>query len=463
MLNFGLLDPNTPAQVANSLYAGQQRQTQNALAAAQLQQATTQNDIAKYSLSAKQRDDAQAQAFNNALSGADLSSPTAARAALPTLMKANPTAALAFQKSLDDRDKAQIDQSKAKADVAKLQLKNARDVLSVVNDPTTWAAWRANTVKAIPELDSYIPQQFSPESKTQMLMEADQLLERASPKLSMQDTGGKAAVGVNPYTGKVVSDGITKTQSPDSAAHNAVLMRGQNMQDARAQQQMGLGTTGGVTDTVEKMAQGIAGGQLAPLSGFALAKPMGQQIMARAMEINPQYNAKDFATSQKSEKDFATGKQGNSARSFNVALDHLDTLDKLSDALNNKDTQLFNKIGNLVATQTGKAAPTNFNAAKSIVADEIVKAIVGSGGALADREEAARTVNSANSPEQLKGVIQTYKQLMGGQLSGLEQQYSATTGKKDFRTKFLTPSAQATLSSPEKAKAQGGAKFLGFE
>jgi len=195
---------------------------------------------------------------------------------------------------------------------------------------------------------------------------------------------------------------------------------------------------------VENAAQMIANGQIKPLSGFAMRSPYGQSVMSRVKELNPDYRAGDVESSIKATKDFATGKNGNTVRSLNVAVNHLDTLGQLSDALNNNDINLFNKIGNTYAQQTGNPIPTNFNAAKKIVADEIVKGIVGSGGGVADREEAAASISAANSPAQLKGVIDTYKQLLGGQLSGLKQQYETTTGKKDFN-KFISPNTQKNI------------------
>jgi len=195
---------------------------------------------------------------------------------------------------------------------------------------------------------------------------------------------------------------------------------------------------------VENAAQMIANGQIKPLSGFAMRSPYGQAVMSRVNELNPDYRAGDIESSIKATKDFSTGKNGNTVRSLNVAVNHLDTLGQLSEALNNNDINLFNKLGNAYAQQTGNPIPTNFNAAKKIVADEIVKGIVGSGGGVADREEAANSINAANSPAQLKGVIDTYKQLLGGQLSGLKQQYETTTGKKDFN-KFISPNTQKNI------------------
>lgn len=190
-------------------------------------------------------------------------------------------------------------------------------------------------------------------------------------------------------------------------------------------------------DNVEVAAQAISNYQQAPLGAYAMRSPYGQAVMARVMELNPDYQANEFGARSKAYKDFASGKQGTQVASFNRSFAHLDTLGKLSEALGNNDIQGFNKLKNSFASQTGKAAPSNFDAAKKVVADEIVKAIVGAGGGVADREEAARTINSASSPAQLAGVVETYKELIGGQLSSLQQQYEQSTGRKDFN-RFLS-------------------------
>jgi hypothetical protein len=194
---------------------------------------------------------------------------------------------------------------------------------------------------------------------------------------------------------------------------------------------------GGGSDAIENTAKMIAEGRIPPLSGFAMKSAFGQRVMSRVAEINPDYDSKVVSAQRNAETAFATGKQGNTVRSFNVALAHLDTLEGLADALHNGNTPIINKIGNEFARQTGGAAPVTFDAAKKIVGNEIVKAIVGAGGGVSDREEAAKTVANANSPAQLKSVISTYKELMKGQLGGLRQQYETSTGKKDF-DKFLS-------------------------
>lgn len=196
--------------------------------------------------------------------------------------------------------------------------------------------------------------------------------------------------------------------------------------------------------TVENTAQLIANNQIMPLTGQSLRTPWGQNVMSRVREINPQYTIADIGGIKKSVSDFTTGKAGNTIRSLNVTVDHLDTLNELSTALNNNDIKQVNRLGNAFAAQTGGTAPTNFNAAKKVVADEIVKGIVGSGGGVTDREEAAAAIDAANSPAQLQGVIQTYQKLLTGQLGGFSQQYVSTTGKTDF-DKYLSPRTKKIL------------------
>lgn len=203
----------------------------------------------------------------------------------------------------------------------------------------------------------------------------------------------------------------------------------------------------------------IQTGQMPSLGSGKAGQTFKQQILQRAAEMQMGGGATpaeaaggvvsnkiDAAVKTKANKDFSTGVQGKQVTAFNTAIDHLATMDKLSDALQNGDTKAINYLGNVVAQQTGAPAPTNFNAAKQIVTSEIIKAVVASGGGVTERQEAERNFSSANSPAQLKGLIQTYKKLLGGQLNSLNVQYENTTGKKDF-TKKLTPDAKTELNA----------------
>jgi hypothetical protein len=197
---------------------------------------------------------------------------------------------------------------------------------------------------------------------------------------------------------------------------------------------------------------------LPPLGIGKGAANIKSQIMNKAAELSMGGGAsaadaaanlvaakQDVGSRTQAVKAFASGKQGQQVTAFNTAIDHLSTMTKLSDALQNNDIKAFNSLGNTVARQTGQPAPTNFDAAKQIVTAEIIKAVVASGGGVKERQEAESNFAAASSPEQLKGVINTYKQLLGGQLNSLNLQYENSTGRKDFDKK-LTPDAKAELN-----------------
>jgi hypothetical protein len=200
-------------------------------------------------------------------------------------------------------------------------------------------------------------------------------------------------------------------------------------------------------------AQSIANYQQAPLTGYALRSPGAQQIMAMVSELNPDYQATRYPEVAKAMRDFGTGTQGNTTRSLNVAVDHLDSLRELVEALhNNENSRTINRIANFVKTEFGlSSAPTTFDAARTVVGAEVAKAIIGGASALGDREEARAAIDKSATPQQLMDVIGEDKRLMAGQLGGLEKQYQDATGfgpghTFDFRKK-LSPKTVAELES----------------
>ena len=291
-------------------------------------------------------------------------------------------------------------------------------------------------------------------------LDPDKLKEALMPHFT---AAGGAMVNTNPLAGPVGQgqpNAIPITQSADNAATQETTRRGQNMTAGTAAEghrvqllTHGLDAKGNPTADLEELARGIAEYRIKPPSGFALNNPRMAQVLTRAQQINPDFDATTYDGRQKAARDFSTGKQGQTAQSLNVAIEHLSTLQDAADALGNGNVQAFNKLGNFIATQTGKPAPGNFEATKKIVADEVVKAVVGSGGGVSDREEAARVIQSASSPQQLKGVIDQYTSLLAGQLHGLRQTYERTTGRKDFEQTFLTEPTRAKLGSKQAGKS----------
>lgn len=229
----------------------------------------------------------------------------------------------------------------------------------------------------------------------------------------------------------------------------ATLTEDQLLNAARAKAAGGVQGKQALTLVDETTAQNIANGNLPPAKG-----PNADKIMNKVMEINPNFKASDYGLQTAAVKAFNQGIQGNKVRSLNVVMEHFNTLEKAADALQSGDVRAINTVAQFIQTQTGKPAPANFNAVKEILADEIIAAVVPGVGALADRVALKKTILASASPEQLKGVVANYKELIGGQLVGLEKQYQAGTGRDDFKSRYLTPAAVQGLAPPS---ASGGA------
>jgi hypothetical protein len=196
----------------------------------------------------------------------------------------------------------------------------------------------------------------------------------------------------------------------------------------------------------EAMAQGIASYQIAPLSGFSLTKPGGPETMARAIQLNPDYQESRYPEINKGMSAFGTGKQGDLVRANNVGVQHLDVIDQAGEALGNGDVKLLNSLKNTFQQQIGVPEPTTFDGLKHIVGTEIQKAISGGIGSSDDRDRLMKALDGANSPAQLRAITDGFRSLMVGQLAGLKTQYEEATGFKSG------PFAFENKLAPETAK-----------
>jgi len=204
----------------------------------------------------------------------------------------------------------------------------------------------------------------------------------------------------------------------------------------------------GNPEQTDAMAKAIANYQLPPPSPMRMQTPQGKALLAQVLAVNPDYAAEEFGSRNKAYKDFASGKQGDQVRAFNVGISHLNTAQELASALDNGDIRIVNAAKQRWAEEFGSPAPGNFDAAKQIIKAEVVKAISGSGGGQEDRDKALAVLNTASSPAALAGGIQTAQRLMGGQIGGLKRQYEQSTGRKDFQ-RLLSPDSATFLQTKE--------------
>ncbi|MFS2015033.1 hypothetical protein ACEN88_00460 [Massilia sp. CT11-108] len=199
----------------------------------------------------------------------------------------------------------------------------------------------------------------------------------------------------------------------------------------------------------ETLAKQIAFYRAPPLGQFNMNKPWGQATMDMVMQLNPQYDAAQYAPRAAALRSFgAGGKDGAAIESANTAMNHLATLKELALAQKNGDTRLFNKIANRISEATGGAAPSNLKVAVQMVAPEVVKAVSGVGGTGEDRKHTADALagDGTYSPDQVLGAVGTAQELFGGRLKEKKRSYERGTGLKDFEDTFLSPAARSLLT-----------------
>lgn len=188
----------------------------------------------------------------------------------------------------------------------------------------------------------------------------------------------------------------------------------------------------------------ISNYQMSPAQ-FSLRNNRRERAMGDVMLYDPTYDQRRYNQTNRAITSWAQSQEGRQTRSFSVLIDHLGTAQELGEALQNDDVQAINLVKNKLKEQFGYGGPPSFDAAKQIVADEIAKAVIGGTNAERDREGLQNSLKLSNSPEQLVGVISTFKKLMAGQVGGLKQTYETATGLHNFDD-WLTPPARLELS-----------------
>ena len=181
----------------------------------------------------------------------------------------------------------------------------------------------------------------------------------------------------------------------------------------------------------------------------------GDQLMQLVNLVDPTYDATSYKTKQGIETAFTAGRPGTLLKSLNVVQDHLGTLTETAKDLGNSEIPFVNAVGNKIAQWTGQPAPSSFAAVKTVVADELTKAILGTAGALGDRNAMKEEINAASSPAALSGVINKWQKLIAGQVNGLSDQYKSGGGNNPEIIK-LFGKARASATAGAGAPAARG-------
>ena len=190
----------------------------------------------------------------------------------------------------------------------------------------------------------------------------------------------------------------------------------------------------------EKMSKGEAPVPTGPGS----QNTRGQMLQRAAYELNPSLDPSWYKQHQDTETEFNKGVSGRNLQSLNVAIDHMDTLRNQIKKLPNGQYPAVNEIVKNFQTAIGDPRYNSFDAAAGLIAAEVTKAIVANGGTGDERAEKEKLLAAKNSPEALRGVLDTYTKLLGGQMRGVKERYEAGRGTNwDARVNDRTRQAMA--------------------
>lgn len=180
----------------------------------------------------------------------------------------------------------------------------------------------------------------------------------------------------------------------------------------------------------KSLAQQILDGEAPPPAGPTSSTKVAilNEVNRLAAEQGKTYDSSRFKQHQETEREFNIGTAGKSIQSLNVAIDHMDTLRNQIQKLPNGQYPAVNDIISRYGRAIGDPRYNSYDAAAGLIAAEVTKAIVANGGTGDERAEKERLLAVQNNPAALRGVLNSYTQLLGGQMHGLEQRYKAGFG-----------------------------------
>lgn len=214
----------------------------------------------------------------------------------------------------------------------------------------------------------------------------------------------------------------------------------------------------------------LATGKAAPARGLAAAymRKWQQERDAKGMPYSSEdveEAAREYTYNQRAAASFAGGQNGQKVVALNTVAGHLNRLQQYADALAQGNLPAANQLLQSISVQLGKPEVTNFNTARDITMDEVVRLLTSSGGTITDREQMQKNLIAKMSPEQMNDGMNVFKSFVGERFGALEQAYQGIgppemreRRRTQFETDLLTPQSrdmfarvsgdQATTTAP---------------
>jgi hypothetical protein len=162
-----------------------------------------------------------------------------------------------------------------------------------------------------------------------------------------------------------------------------------------------------------------------------------QDLLTRAIAINPDFDEKNFKQSSDALKAFGpSGTQGQLMLKTQNAMNHLTALDQWGQALKNGDVQKANQIANYLSGQFGGIAAPTYQAVAPIVAGEVSGSLVKGGGGVEERQDRVKALSGDLGDAARASAINGMRSLLGAQYKNNQNLYEQTTLRNDFTKRF---------------------------
>ena len=388
MVDFNLLDPNAPAKVGDSFFAGQR----NAMAMRRAQTGQQMNELA---LQQKQKGIADNASSNQAYqqSGGDPNKlPDALRSA--GLYKE----AIGAQANL-------IAVKKSKVEEGLQHFKIADAIMANVNDQKSFDFAKQRIVSlfgqdALQHLPEQYDQNIIEQAKSNAMgikgqleqhwkqLDYQQKQDAATQKASQFNTKENRLNTQNAASNKIARDKLDNPMGLKSAGQNygvkgdALLSR--------------------LDQPVAAQVKALAEGRMKFPAGFALKSPYWQNMVSLVSQYDPSFDSVNYNSRNKTRSDFTSGKSADNMAAINTAIQHLGKLSGDFEKLKNTYYPSINAATNFLGNQLeNKEIQGNFAAVSTdstAVAHELAKVFRQTGMSEGEINDWAKKISPNASP-----------------------------------------------------------------
>jgi hypothetical protein len=162
---------------------------------------------------------------------------------------------------------------------------------------------------------------------------------------------------------------------------------------------------------------------------LASKDPTGRNIIAGAIEKNPDLDATNYQAKQRVKNSFTSGKDKANIQSLRQVIYHLERLKASAEALNNHDWTSWNSFGNYVLSKTGDPRIVRFDNDANAVANEMATVFKNSGATDVEGIKSWHNqLNSSESPAQLHASINEAAELAASRLGVIQKAWTDGMG-----------------------------------